>query len=122
MVRNINHYVTFVEVYECKSFSEAAINLNLSQPTVSYSVKTLEKHLKTRLFYPHRRGVSASLSAVKLYPIIKSAIKTLTSADETIWRDVVKKRLKSPKLFASQMLYLRQEPATRASIRRFVIV
>jgi DNA-binding transcriptional LysR family regulator len=41
---------TFIYAAESLSFSEAAKRLNLSQPTVSYHVKALEKDLGTTLF------------------------------------------------------------------------
>ena len=41
---------TFIYAAESLSFSEAAKQLNLSQPTVSYQIKTLEKELGVSLF------------------------------------------------------------------------
>ena len=41
---------TFIHAAESLSFSEAAKRLNLTQPTVSYHVKTLEKELGVTLF------------------------------------------------------------------------
>ena len=41
---------TFIYAAENLSFSEAAKQLNLSQPTVSYQIKTLEKELGVSLF------------------------------------------------------------------------
>lgn len=41
---------TFILAAECSSFSEAAKQLNLTQPTVSYHIKELEKELGVTLF------------------------------------------------------------------------
>jgi len=41
---------TFIRAAECLSFSEAARQLNLTQPTVSYHVKSLEQELNVTLF------------------------------------------------------------------------
>lgn len=41
---------TFIRAAECLSFSEAARQLNLTQPTVSYHVKALEQELNVTLF------------------------------------------------------------------------
>ena len=41
---------TFIYAAESLSFSEAAKQLNLSQPTVSYQIKTLENELGVNLF------------------------------------------------------------------------
>ena len=40
----------FIYAAEYLSFSKAAIQLNLSQPTVSYHIKALEKELGVGLF------------------------------------------------------------------------
>lgn len=44
----------FEATARCGSFGAAALELNVTQPSVSYQIKNLEKHLGTRLF--DRRG------------------------------------------------------------------
>jgi DNA-binding transcriptional LysR family regulator len=47
---DITKLETFIHAAECSSFSEAAKQLNLAQPTVSYHIKALEKELGVTLF------------------------------------------------------------------------
>ena len=81
---NLNLYKTFVEVYETKNLSNAAINLGLTQPTISYNIKELEKQLKTRLFNSNSRGVEPTANADELYPIVRQAFTYLVSVEDTI--------------------------------------
>ncbi|BCG72050.1 LysR family transcriptional regulator [Mesorhizobium sp. 113-1-2] len=52
---------TFLRVAQTKSFSAAAIDLDLTQPAVSRQVSALEAHLKTRLL--HRTTTALALTA-----------------------------------------------------------
>ena len=46
----LNLYKIFLAVADYKSFSKAANNLYITQPAVSYAIKTLEENLNTKLF------------------------------------------------------------------------
>lgn len=48
----------FVEVASCLSFSQAAVNLHVSQPTVSHQIKSLEDELGCALLVRSTRSVS----------------------------------------------------------------
>lgn len=50
----------FEATARCGSFHGAALELNVTQPSVSYQIKKLEKHLNTRLF--ERRGRNIALT------------------------------------------------------------
>ena len=47
---DLNLYKIFLAVADYKSFSKAASNLYITQPAVSYAIKTLEENLNTKLF------------------------------------------------------------------------
>ena len=47
---NLRQLEAFIKVSDSKSFSKAAQELYLTQPTVSAHIQTLEKELKVRLF------------------------------------------------------------------------
>lgn len=47
---DLNLYKIFLAVADCKSFSKAANNLHITQPAVSYAIKTLEENLNAKLF------------------------------------------------------------------------
>lgn len=48
---------SFIEVYRCFSISDAARNLNLTQPAVSQHIASLETQLDRQLFVRQSRGV-----------------------------------------------------------------
>jgi len=81
---NLNLYKSFVEVYETKNYSNAAANLHLTQPTISYNIKELEKQLRVRLFNSNSRGVEPTKNADEIYPKIKQAFVALLNAENTV--------------------------------------
>ena len=81
---NLNLYKTFVEVYETKNLSAAAHNLGLTQPTITYNVKELERQLKTRLFNSNSRGVEPTPNADELYPLVRAAFTYLINVEDTL--------------------------------------
>ena len=81
---NLNLYKTFLEVCEMRNLSAAAQNLNLTQPTLSYNIKELEKQLHIRLFNSNSRGVEPTKYAEELYPIVKAAFVNLIAAEDAI--------------------------------------
>lgn len=54
---NFNHLRVFIDVAETLSFSITAQNLNIAQPAVSRTIKTLEEDLGTQLFTRNNRKV-----------------------------------------------------------------
>ena len=47
----------FVEVYQTRHVSKAAIRLGVSQPTLTLSLQKLEEKLGTKLFHRTKQGV-----------------------------------------------------------------
>lgn len=64
---NLKQLEAFVEVAEGGSFSKAAKNLYLTQPTISAHVASLEKELEVRLFVRNTKEVSLSAEGQTLY-------------------------------------------------------
>ncbi len=64
---NLKQLEAFVEVAEGGSFSRAAKNLYLTQPTVSAHIASLEKELEVRLFVRNTKEVSLSVEGQTLY-------------------------------------------------------
>ena len=59
---------TFIAVYETRSFSKAADQLFISQPTVSVHIKQLEEQLNVKLFDRNgRMFLSPTLNARRFY-------------------------------------------------------
>lgn len=64
---NLKQLEAFVEVAEGGSFSKAAKNLYLTQPTISAHISALEKELEVRLFVRNTKEVSMSAEGQTLY-------------------------------------------------------
>lgn len=64
---NLKQLEAFVRVAETKSFSAAARQLYLTQPTVSAHIASLEKELNTCLLVRNTKGVALSESGKELY-------------------------------------------------------
>jgi len=69
----------FAKVYECKSFSRAADEVLLSQPTVSGHIKTLEEEIGVPLFDRLGREILPTSAAELLY---EYAVRILYMVDE----------------------------------------
>lgn len=74
----INTMRSFVRVYETRSFSAAAKDLNLSQPSVSKAVAQLEQELGVQLFLRSTRGLTPTDAGQKFY---EHSTRTLDEAD-----------------------------------------
>lgn len=64
---NLKQLEAFVKVVETGSFSKAAKELYLTQPTVSAHISALEKELKARLFIRNTKEVTMSEAGQDLY-------------------------------------------------------
>ena len=69
----------FAKVYECKSFSRAADDVLLSQPTVSGHIKSLEEEIGVPLFDRLGREILPTRAAELLY---EYAVRILAMVDE----------------------------------------
>lgn len=70
----------FAKVYECKSFSRAAQEIFLSQPTVSGHIKSLEEELDLRLFDRLGRRIVPTKGADILYDYAKRILGLVEEA------------------------------------------
>jgi len=67
----------FVGAVECRSLSQAAADLNLSQPALSKRIQALERRLGGRLLERGRFGVRPTGLGLALYPPAKQALAAL---------------------------------------------
>jgi len=74
----INVMRSFVRVYEARSFSAAAKDLALSQPSVSKAIAQLEQQLGVQLFLRSTRGLTPTDAGRKFYA---HSTRTLEEAD-----------------------------------------
>ncbi|WP_456434503.1 selenium metabolism-associated LysR family transcriptional regulator [Thermosulfuriphilus sp.] len=74
----------FAKVYEKKSFSRAAEEVFLTQPTVSGHIKALEEFLGVRLFDRLGREVLPTKAGEILYPFAKRVLSLVSEAEREI--------------------------------------
>lgn len=72
---NLRQLEAFIKVSDSKSFSKAAQELYLTQPTVSAHIQTLEKELKVRLFVRNTKTVKLSEDGKALYQYARQMIE-----------------------------------------------
>ena len=80
---NLKQLEAFVQIADSGSFSKAAKDLYLTQPTISAHVSTLEKELNTRLFVRNTKEVKLSDSGAVLYDYAKQMIVLQKQIEET---------------------------------------
>lgn len=90
---DLNLYNIFMKVYELKSISKAAEELYVSQPSISYSIKELEKQLDVNLFNRRPKGVDPTLEAEKLYYYISNALNIIHIGESKVCESNVEQEL-----------------------------
>ena len=79
---NLQQLEAFVQVAEGKSFSKAAKELFLTQPTISAHIASLERELNARLFVRNTKEVSLSEDGKDLYRYAKQIIDLQKQIEE----------------------------------------
>lgn len=79
---NLKQLEAFVQVAEGKSFSKAAKELFLTQPTISAHIASLERELNARLFVRNTKEVSLSEDGKDLYRYVKQIIDLQKQIEE----------------------------------------
>lgn len=74
----------FVRVVESGSFSQAARDLNTSQPTVSKQLAALEGHLGTRLLARNSRALAATPAGQDYYEAAVRILQDIDAVEESI--------------------------------------
>ena len=74
----------FHAVAEAGSFTNATVNLNLSQSAISRQIQSLEQELKTKLFERHARGLSLTENGEYLFKTAHEVISKLKDVESTI--------------------------------------
>ena len=84
---NLKQLEAFVQVYESGSFSKAAKELFLTQPTISAHISSLEKELNVRLFIRNTKEVSLSDDGKDLYRYAKQITDLEKAIEERFYMD-----------------------------------
>jgi len=77
---DLNLIRTFVAIYETQSVSGAAKRLNITQPSVSYSLNRLRDLLHDPLFTRSRDGMVPTFNSTQLFASFKAALNSIESA------------------------------------------
>lgn len=80
---NLKQLEAFVQIADSGSFSKAAKELYLTQPTISAHISALEKELNTRLFVRNTKDVRLSDSGMVLYDYAKQMIALQKKIEDT---------------------------------------
>ena len=83
---NLKQLEAFVHVAEGESFSKAAKELFLTQPTVSAHIAGLEKELNARLFVRNTKEVKLSEEGKLLYDSAKQIVALQKKIERHFWR------------------------------------
>ncbi len=75
---------TFYAVAQAESFTRASKTLNLTQPSLSRKIQTLEEELKTSLFHRHARGLVLTEQGEILYETVSGIIKELSDVEKNL--------------------------------------
>ena len=84
---NLKQLEAFVQVSESGSFSKAAKELFLTQPTISAHISSLEKELNVRLFIRNTKEVSLSDDGKDLYRYAKQITVLEKAIEERFYMD-----------------------------------
>lgn len=84
---NLTQLEAFVQVAEGGSFSKAAKELFLTQPTISSHISSLERELNARLFVRNTKEVSLSEDGIKLYKYAKQMLDLQREIEVTFGMD-----------------------------------
>lgn len=84
---NLKQLEAFVQVSESGSFSKAAKELFLTQPTISAHISSLEKELNVRLFIRNTKEVSLSDDGKNLYRYAKQITDLEKAIEERFYMD-----------------------------------
>ena len=84
---NLKQLESFVQVSESGSFSKAAKELFLTQPTISAHISSLEKELNVRLFIRNTKEVSLSDDGKDLYRYAKQITDLEKAIEERFYMD-----------------------------------
>lgn len=74
----------FATVAECGSISRAAARMNMAQPTLSRTIRTLEAEHQVELFVRHGEGVTLTESGKVLYARCQEIFNQYDRANEEI--------------------------------------
>lgn len=77
---NIKQLKCFIQLYETRSFSQTAELLNITQPAVTYQIKSLEEELGVKMFIRDKHSVELTPATISFYTDVKDILTRLNIA------------------------------------------
>ena len=84
MITNLEYFKVFYYTAKCGSVTKAAVELAISQPAVSQSIKQLERSLGVRLFVRAARGVRLTAEGEILYSYVAKGYEQIRLGVEKV--------------------------------------
>lgn len=91
---NFEYYKVFYIIAKNKNITKAAKELNISQPTISRMLKTMEEQLNTKLFIRKTKGVILTQEGNELYRLIANNIDNIMKAENDFSKIINNNNLK----------------------------
>lgn len=105
----------FLEAVKCRSFSSAAANLYMSQPTLSRHIQALEEELCAPLFVRANNAIRLSGIGQEIFPKLEEMYHTIQSISADLHKMVDQH---SSRLRIGVLASLRIEPALRSAVNQ----
>lgn len=80
----VRHLKLFLEVYKLENITQAARNLNMTQPTVTRAIQELEEHYSVRLFDRINKHIYPTEAGKKLYRYAGKMLEAFEYMEESM--------------------------------------
>lgn len=91
---NLEYYKVFITIAKNKNITKAANELNISQPAISKTLKTMEGQIGKKLFIRENKGVVLSKEGIELYNLISNEINNIIKAENVFSRIISNNEIK----------------------------
>ena len=91
---NLEYYKVFITIAKNKNTTKAANELNISQPAISKTLKTMEGQIGKKLFIRENKGVVLSKEGIELYNLISNEINNIIKAENVFSRIISNNEIK----------------------------
>ena len=91
---NFEYYKVFYVIAKNKNITKAANELNISQPSISRMLKTMEEQMNTKLFIRKTKGVILTHEGNELYNLISNEINNIIKAENNFSKLINNKTIK----------------------------
>ena len=91
---NFEYYKVFYIIAKNRNITKAANELNITQPSISRMLKTMEEQMNTKLFIRKTKGVILTQEGQELYRLIGDEIENIIKAENNFSKIINDEALK----------------------------